>query len=112
MEDLVKKIKSYKKEQIIFTKKNYKDSVINDRDFNEEVLKEELLKLDNLEVIEPQTRKFKGKTETRYRVYLIYSNSKGKCFIIKPNKNLKIITVFPLGRKTLNKWKNKLKRGK
>jgi hypothetical protein len=109
MNEIKKKLQSYKKSDIIFVKNNYKERLLKFRNFDESKLKNELIDLKNLQTIIPEKREYLGKIEIRYRCYFIYSNGKGRCFIIKFNKHLKIITVFSLGRKTLNKLRRKLR---
>ena len=108
MKEIKEKIKEYKEHQVIFAKPDYKEQ-LERRKLKEKELIPELLSLKNLVKIESEEREFRGKKEIRYKVYFIYSNSKGRCYSLKFNKILKIITVYPLGRKTLNKWRKKNK---
>ncbi|MBS3172443.1 hypothetical protein J4438_02600 [Candidatus Woesearchaeota archaeon] len=110
-EDIVNKIKKYTKDKIFFTKKNYKSSLI-ERNLDENELKEELLNLKYLKYVIPDKREFHDQKELRFKLYFIYSRSRGRCYVIKFNSILKIITVFPLGRKTLNRYRKRLKEAK
>ena len=73
-------------------------------------LKQTLFDHTNLVHIEKQEKIHKDKQELRYCLYFVYSNRKGRCSIITfTTKKIKIITVFPLGRKTLRKYNRKFK---
>ena len=52
---------------------------------------------------------YQGRNEERFRCYFVYSNTKGRCYILRFNHQVKVITVFPLGRKTLVKYKKRFK---
>lgn len=101
-------LRRYSQKNITFTKKNYK-KILEKRNLSETEIKKELLNPNKLVLAEKETRTFENKKEIRYRCYFIYSNSKGICVIIKLNKKLKIITAFPLGRKTLNRYRKRFK---
>ena len=75
-------------------------------------LKSELKNTEKLAFTDKQIVEHKGEREERFKCYFVFSNSKGRCFVIRLNHNLKIITVFPLGRKTLKKKKKHLNRDK
>lgn len=108
MKDIFEKLRKYKRDDIIFGKKEYKELLITKRGFKEDELKSELLSLKDLKAIEPDIREFRGRLEERYRLYFVYSNRRGRCYILKLNEKLKIVTVYTLGRKTLNKWRKKI----
>jgi len=110
MKEIKEKIKKYKENQVIFAKKDYKKSILLERKFTEEELKKDLLSLKGIKHIESEKGIYEGKEETRYKVYAVYSNGRGRFYSIRFNKHLKIITAHPLGRKTLNKWRKKNKR--
>ena len=73
-------------------------------------LKTEVYNSTNLEFVEKQVVTFQNKKETRYKCYHIFSNSRGRCFILTFNSTIKVITVFPLGRKTLTRYRKDLYR--
>ena len=72
-------------------------------------LKQEIKTTKHLVFSEKQEVDHKGELETRFKCYYIYSNSRGRCFIILIGEKIKIVTAFPLGRITLNKYRKKKK---
>src|SRR3989344_1443468 len=76
-EEVLKYLKMYKRENIIFTKK--------------------------IIFVEKQEREFQGKKEIRYNCYFIFSKSRAHRYVLSFNDKLKVITAITLGRKTLNK---------
>lgn len=74
-----------------------------------EDLKQELKDTNNFVFAEKQEVDHKGELETRFKCYYIYSNSKGRCFLIIIREKIKIVTAFPQGRITLNKYRKKRK---
>ena len=72
-------------------------------------MKGEVLSAQKLVFTEKQKISFEGKKEERYKCYFVYSGSKGRCYILRFNKTLKIITVFPIGRITLRRYKKRFK---
>jgi len=104
------KVKEYTEDKIKFTKRNY-ERVLERINCTEDTVKKEVLSLKKLVFVEKEIREFAGSKEERYRCYFVYSNSKGRCYILTFNDKLKIITIFPLGRRTLNKYRKKFKGG-
>jgi len=95
-------IKKYKKEDILFGKPE--DLLISRIKSNRQEVENEILSCSNLSLTEKQE---KG-GETRYRLYFIYSRKKGREYVITfRDNNLRIITIFPLGRKTIKKYRKK-----
>ena len=46
--------------------------------------------------------------ETRYVLYFVYSGKRGRVYVIKPmRKELKIITIYPIGKLTLRRYRKK-----
>jgi len=43
--------------------------------------------------------------ELRYLLYFVYSGKKGRAYIITFRDKLRLVTIFPLGKKTLKKYK-------
>ena len=68
-----------------------------------EDMKKEILGCKNLEFTEK--RKVKG--EIRYTLYFIYSNKRGRAYALTFRNKIRLITVFPLGRRTLKKYKRR-----
>lgn len=91
----------YQKQDIIFgkTEKYILDRISAKK---EEVLTE-LLSAKNLEFVEKQERS----DETRYALFFVYSKRSGRVYIITLGDKLKIITAYPLGRKTLSKYRKR-----
>ena len=72
-------------------------------------LKQELKNTEHLVFAEKQEVDHKGESETRFKCYYIYSNSRGRCFPLIIGEKIKIVTAFPLGRITLNKYRKRKK---
>ena len=102
------KVKEYTPNQVIFTKKNV--SFLLERiNSSEEDVKKDIFLQKHLTFTEKQSILFDSSSETRYRCYFIYSNSRGRCYVLTFNSVIKIITAFPLGRKTLNRYRKRFK---
>ena len=98
IKEVEKLLKKYSKEDIVFGKKeNYILQRINAT--KEEVIKE-LLSHENLEFVEKQERS----DETRYALFFVYSRRSGRVYVITLGDKLRIITAYPLGKKTLSKY--------
>lgn len=51
--------------------------------------------------------------EVRYTLYFVYNKRKGRVYAITFRDKIRVITVFPLGRRTLNKYyKQRFKKSK
>ena len=72
-------------------------------------MKEEILNLKELTFTEKQTVEFEGKKEERFRCYFVYSRNRRRCYILNFNDKIKVITVFPLGRTTLKRYRKRFK---
>ena len=95
-------IKNYKKEAIVFGKSV--DFLLKRIEIPKEKIEEEIMKCENLVFTKKQIRN----DETRYALFFIYSNRKGRQYVITfRDRELRVITVFPLGRKTLKKYRKK-----
>ena len=70
----------------------------------QENVEKELINLNNLKFCDKQERK----GEIRYILYYIYSNKKGRVYAIAFEDKIVIITIFPIGKKTLKKYRKKL----
>ncbi len=92
-------LSSYLPKGIVFGKlENYILERINAT--KEEVISE-LSSLDNLEFVQKQERK----GETRYVLFVVYSKKRGRVYILNfRDDNIRIVTAYPLGRKTLSKY--------
>jgi hypothetical protein len=95
-------IKLYKKENIEYGKDlNF---FVRRLKITEEKIDEEILKCDNLSFTEKQIRE----DELRYALFFVYSKRKGRKYVITfRDAKLRIITIFPLGKKTLRKYRKK-----
>lgn len=101
-EEMLKYLRMYEREDIIFTKKNIEEQLAIRRLAKEEIIGN-LLNPKKLIFAEKQEREFKGKKEDRYNCYFIFSKSRAHRYVLSFNDKLKVITAIPLGRKTLNK---------
>jgi len=71
---------------------------------NEGEIEGEILKCDNLSFTEKQIKE----GEIRYALFFVYGKRKGRKYIITfRDSRLRIITIFPLGKKTLRKYRKK-----
>lgn len=50
------------------------------------------------------TQKQKREEETRYKLYYVYNKRKGRAYIITFRDKIRVVTAFPLGPHTLNKY--------
>ena len=95
-------IKKYKKERRVFGKPA--NSLISRIKSNRQEVESEILSCDNLLLTEKQEKD----GEIRYRLYFVYSRKKGREYVITFRyNNLRIITIFPIGRKTIKKYRKK-----
>lgn len=107
-EEFKKRVALYSEENLIFTKKN-PELLFRRINSSEKEVKEDLLNPVKLVFTQKQEVEFNGTKETRYACYYIYSNSRGRCYIVGFNHEIKVITAFPLGRKTINKYRKRFK---
>ncbi len=103
------KIREYNKDKIIFTKSRILDWLCKRNNSTVNDMKKEVLSLNDLVFVEKQQIKYGGNIEERFKCYFVYSKNKGRCYVLKFNKQIKIITVFPLGRTTLKRYRKKFK---
>ena len=64
-------------------------------------VEEEIINCKDLKFVEKQERK----GEVRYVLYFVYSRSNGRAYVITFTNKIIIITIYPLGRKTLKKYR-------
>lgn len=72
-------------------------------------MKNELLNGKNLVHVVKQEVVYLNQKEERFQCYFVYSKTKGRCYILKFEEVIKVITVFPLGRTTLKRYTRKFK---
>ncbi len=95
-------IKKYKKEDIVFGKPL--DFLVSRVKSTKEKIEDEILSCDNLTFTEKQIKD----DEIRYSLFFIYSKKKGRKYSITfRDSTLRVITIFPLGRRTLKKYRKK-----
>ena len=95
-------LRKYKKEDIEFGKSL--DFLLSRLKTTKDKIEGEILNCDKLSFIEEQSKD----NETRYALFFIYDKRKGREYVITfRNNKLRIITIFPLGRKTLIKYRKK-----
>ncbi len=108
--DVVKeKVKKYSKDQIFFTKSRILDWLCKRNNTTVDKMKEEVLNPKDLTFTEKQQIEHGGEKEERFRCYFVYSNNRGRRYVLKFDKQIKIITVFPLGRTTLKRYRKRFK---
>lgn len=103
------KAASYSADEIIFTKDKIIDWLCQRNKTTIEAMKEDILNPRYLVFTEKQEIEHEDQKEERYRCYFVYSNSRGRCYILKFNSHIKIITAFPLGRSTLKRYRKRFK---
>lgn len=95
-------IQKYKKDNIEYGKDL--SFLIHRIKASKEEIDEEILKCDNLSFTEKQIRE----GEIRYALFFVYSKRKGRKYVITfRDSRLRIITIFPLGKKTLRRYRKK-----
>ena len=95
-------IKQYKKENIVFGKPL--DFLLPRIKISKEEIENEIISCNNLSLAKKQVKD----GEIRYALFFVYGKKKGREYIITfRDYNLRIITAFPLGRKTLKKYRKK-----
>ena len=67
---------------------------------NEDEIEKELLNFHHLTFTEKQTRD----GEIRYALYFVYSKKRGLVFVITFRERIRLITIYPLGKTTLQKY--------
>ncbi len=101
-EEVKNLIGEYSKENIIFGKEI--DFLLKRIEISKEEIENEILSCKNLSLTEKQIRE----GEARYVLLFIQSKRKGRQYIITfREKELRIITIFPLGRRTLRRYRKK-----
>jgi len=68
-----------------------------------EEMEKELLEQKDLKFTEKQIRE----REKRYKLYYVYSKRKGRVYVITFRDKIRIVTIYPLGPGTLNKYHKK-----
>ena len=100
--ELKELLKRYSKEEIEFGKPE--KFILPRIKATKEEIQEEILNCDNLSFVQKQEKD----GEIRYALFFVYNKRKGRQYIITFRDNkIRMITVFPLGRKTLRKYKKK-----
>lgn len=98
-EDFLSLLKNYSENDVKFGKS------LNYRCFRNNCAKEEFLKElffpDKLTKVLKQTIK----DEERFVLYYLYSKKKGRVYVLRfYSKEIRVITIFPIGKKTLKKY--------
>jgi|SRR3989344_2164559 len=95
-------IKTYNKENIVFGKDI--DLLLKRVEASKEQIEEEIMSCNSLSFVKKQVKD----NEIRYALFFIYGKKKGRQYVITfRNRELRIITVFTLGKKTLKKYSKK-----
>lgn len=106
MKDYSKEVKEliekYKVNGIVFGKDiNF---IIKRIKSSREIIEKEIFSSKSLYLAEKQIKD----NEIRYVLYFVYSHRKGRQYVLTfRDNNVRIITVFPLGRRTIKKYKKK-----
>ncbi len=103
-----KKLQSIGSDRIIFAKtRGILHAMLQRAGISEHEATAELLNVDTLRYACKEERIGPSGQEARYQCYFIYSKSCGRCYVIKFNSQVKIITFWKIGRKTLNKYRRR-----
>jgi hypothetical protein len=73
---------------------------------SKEEMKKEIFDCSNIEYVEKQ----RVQEETRYKLYFIYNSRTGRVYVLKFTTKIRVITVYPLSRFTIKKYKRKFKK--
>ncbi len=96
-----KLIKKYKKEDIKYLKPIEYLSKRNQ--MTKEQMDGKIINLNDLKYTEKQEKP----SGTRYALFFIHSTIKGHCYVLEFDKNIKVATIYPLGRRTIRRYKKK-----
>ena len=95
-------IKKYVKENIVFGKTL--NMLLFRLAISKEEIEKEIISCENLSFTEKQIKD----REERYALFFSYNKKRGRKYVITfRGNNIRIITIFPLGRKTLKKYRKK-----
>lgn len=94
-------IKKYKTEDIVFDKSLKYLSERNNAEENE--FREEIISCKGITYTEKQEKPY----GTRYALFFIYNKKKGRCYVLEFNTSIVVVTIFPLGKRTLQRYKSK-----
>ena len=103
------KIKNYSEESITFTKIKLIEWLCKRNNSTVEEMKNEIINLKSITHVEKQEVEHEGQAQERFRCYFVYSRNKGRCYVLKFNHEVKIVTAFPLGRTTLKRYRKRFK---
>jgi hypothetical protein len=96
--NVIKKLKKYNSKDVFYCKPiNY---LCFRNNCSEMDFEKDLLSGKNLKVINPHKRN----GELRHGLYFIYNRRKGRVYIVKFGNLLKVVTIYPIGTKTLNRY--------
>ncbi len=100
--EVIELIKRYRKENIIFGKAW--DFLYRRVKISEEEVKKEILNCKNLAFAEEQIKN----GEKRYALFFIYGGKRGRKYVINFRCfQIRIITIIPLGRTTIKRYRKK-----
>ena len=96
-----KLLKNYSKDDVVFGK--IEKYILDRINASKEEILNELFSGENLEFVEKQEKD----NETRHVLFFVYSKRRGRVYVVRFGRELRIITAYPLGRRTLSKYKKK-----
>lgn len=64
---------------------------------SKEEIENEIFQQKNIRFTEKQIKD----NEIRYKIYLIYNKTRGRVYVLTFREKIRIITIYPLGRRTL-----------
>ena len=101
LKEVKKLLSGYSKEDVIFGKT---EAYILERiGATKKEVEDDLFTTENLEFVEEQKRS----NETRYALFFIYSRKSGRVYVVKLDDKIRIITTYPLGKRTISKYHKK-----
>jgi hypothetical protein len=95
---IIKRLKTYNSSEIFYCKPL--DYLCFRNRCSKREFEFDLLSGRNLKCVNPHKRK----GELRYGLYFIYNKRRGRVYVVKFEKFLKVVTIYPIGPKTLNRY--------
>jgi hypothetical protein len=100
-EEVKKLVKKYNKEDIEYHKPlKY---LCQRNSLTQEEIEEAIMSCKGISLTELQEKPY----ETRYALFFVYNKRKGKCFVLTFDDKITVVTIYPMGRKTILRYKKK-----
>ena len=100
-EEVKKLIKEYKKEDIEYHKPiKY---LCQRNSLTQDEIEESIMSCKEISFTELQEKSY----ETRYALFFVYNKRRGNCFVLTFDEKITVVTIYPIGRKTILRYKKK-----